>query len=180
MTGNPEQTVNLTTQKADFDNVPEDNNDHSVASHKIMPFDSQRVEVMPTPELANDDYMVTAMISVVPDPACIWKYVSYLLVFFCLQVLSMNQKYSDNVFSYQYRGIFKLEKSGKLPFECCGVEAHLSTCASSRVIGLVHKFSTELLLKEVPRLQTWPIQFQNYHPTEQDIALYFFAQDLSR
>ncbi|XP_057521057.1 uncharacterized protein LOC130801268 isoform X3 [Amaranthus tricolor] len=149
VTGNPEQTVNLTTQKADFDNVPEDNNDHSVASHKIMPFDSQRVEVMPTPELANDDYMVTAMISVVPDPACIWK------------------------------GIFKLEKSGKLPFECCGVEAHLSTCASSRVIGLVHKFSTELLLKEVPRLQTWPIQFQNYHPTEQDIALYFFAQDLS-
>lgn len=81
VTGNPEQTVNLTTQKADFDNVPEDNNDHSVALHEILPFDSQRVEVMPTPELENDDYMVPSMISAVPDPACIWKYVSYLLVF---------------------------------------------------------------------------------------------------
>lgn len=73
-----------------------------------------------------------------------------------------------------------MEKNGKLPTDCNGVQAHLSTSASSKIAELVIKFSDELVLKEVPRLLTWPIQFQKKYPTEQDIALYFFAQDLCR
>lgn len=84
------------------------------------------------------------------------------------------------VLTYLFRGAFKLEKSGQLPTDCYGVQAHLSTRASSKVVDLVHKFSPELRLKEVPRLHTWPLRFQNNHLTEKDIALYFFAQDLWR
>lgn len=77
-----------------------------------------------------------------------------------------------------WKGAFKLEKSCKLPNDCSGIQAHLSTCASSKVVDLVHKFCPKLLLKEVPRIGTWPIQFQRKLPTEQDIAVYFFAEDL--
>lgn len=79
---------------------------------------------------------------------------------------------------FVWKGAFKLEKSCKLPNECSGIQAHLSTCASSKVVDLVHKFCPKLLLKEAPRIGTWPIQFQRKLPTEQDIAVYFFAEDL--
>lgn len=87
-------------------------------------------------------------ISAVPESECIWK------------------------------GAFQLEGGGKLPNCCRGVQAHLSTSASSMVLELVPKFHPELRLKEVPRLDIWPVQFQKKCPTERDIALYFFAEDL--
>lgn len=77
-----------------------------------------------------------------------------------------------------WKGAFKLEKGCKLPKECSGIQAHLSTCASPKVANLVNKFHPNLLLKEVSRLDTWPIQFQRNLPTEEDIGVYFFAEDL--
>ncbi|GMH09218.1 hypothetical protein Nepgr_011058 [Nepenthes gracilis] len=77
-----------------------------------------------------------------------------------------------------WKGVFKLEKGGKLPSYCDGIHAHLSTSASSKVLQVVHKFPHEILLKEVPRLDTWPVQFQKTGAMEDDIALYFFAEDL--
>ncbi|KNA16432.1 hypothetical protein SOVF_089030 isoform B [Spinacia oleracea] len=127
---------------------PELDNTHSVATYKVLPLDFLHMKSMPTLDSVDIDHMVPDVTSAVPESRCIWN------------------------------GAFKLEKNGKLPTDCNGVQAHLSTSASSKIAELVIKFSDELVLKEVPRLLTWPIQFQKKYPTEQDIALYFFAQDL--
>ncbi|XP_021765659.1 uncharacterized protein LOC110730189 [Chenopodium quinoa] len=117
-------------------------------NNDVSSFTVQHMKVKPTIDPVNLDHMAPNLTSAVPESRCIW------------------------------RGTFSLEKSGKLPTDCYGVQAHLSTRASSKIADLVLKFSDELLLKEVPRLHTWPIQFQKNNPNEQDIALYFFAQDL--
>lgn len=143
-----DQGVSLSTQKPDFGDITRNDNDHSVASYKILPLDFQHVKVKSIVDSADIDHTVPSAISAVPESGSVWK------------------------------GAFKLEKSGQLPTDCYGVQAHLSTRASSKVVDLVHKFSPELRLKEVPRLHTWPLRFQNNHLTEKDIALYFFAQDL--
>ncbi|GMH22601.1 hypothetical protein Nepgr_024444 [Nepenthes gracilis] len=77
-----------------------------------------------------------------------------------------------------WKGVFKLEKGGKHPSYYNSIQAHLSTCASPKVLEVVNKFPHEIPLEEVPRLDTWPIQFQNNGATEDNIALYFFAEDL--
>lgn len=46
--------------------------------------------------------------------------------------------------------------------------------------GAVNKFSNRIVLYEVPRLSTWPIQFQENGVGEDNIALFFFAKDLER
>lgn len=38
----------------------------------------------------------------------------------------------------------------------------------------------KIILEEVPRLSTWPVQFLDNYATEDNIALYFFAVDLER
>jgi hypothetical protein len=52
-----------------------------------------------------------------------------------------------------------------------------STCAASKVLDAVKKFSSKLQLEEVPRCSSWPLQFQYSHPSDENIALYFFAKD---
>ncbi|KAK9266901.1 hypothetical protein L1049_027160 [Liquidambar formosana] len=79
---------------------------------------------------------------------------------------------------YIWRGRFEMQKSGKLPTFCDGIQAHLSTCASPKVLETVNKFSHKILLEEVSRLKTWPTQFLENCATEDHIALYFFAEDL--
>lgn len=144
----PDQRASLYTQKTEFDKTTRDDNDHSVASYKVLPFDFQDIKATPLLDPVDFDHLALSLTSAVPESRCIWK------------------------------GSFKLEKSGKLPTDCYGVQAHLSTRASSKVAELVFKFPNELLLNEVPRPHIWPIQFQKNYPTEQDIAFYFFAQDL--
>jgi len=58
-----------------------------------------------------------------------------------------------------------------------GIQAHASTCAASKVLDAVKKFSSKLQLEEVPRCSSWPLQFQYSHPSDENIALYFFAKD---
>ncbi|XVE65286.1 hypothetical protein DITRI_Ditri07aG0168900 [Diplodiscus trichospermus] len=80
--------------------------------------------------------------------------------------------------NYMWQGKFEIQRSGELPFTCDGMQAHLSTYASHKVLEVVQKLPQKLLLEEAPRLSTWPSQFMKSHATEDNIALYFFAEDL--
>lgn len=42
----------------------------------------------------------------------------------------------------------------------------------------VNKFKSRIILYEVPRLSTWPLQFQEHGVTEDNVALFFFAKDV--
>ncbi|XP_042486315.1 uncharacterized protein LOC122066561 isoform X3 [Macadamia integrifolia] len=79
---------------------------------------------------------------------------------------------------YIWHGGFEVQRSGMLSEICDGIQAHLSTRASPKVIEVVNKFPSEVQMEEVPRLSTWPVQFQEHPATEDNIALYFFAKDL--
>ncbi|XWS58705.1 hypothetical protein CRYUN_Cryun08bG0057500 [Craigia yunnanensis] len=80
---------------------------------------------------------------------------------------------------YIWQGAFDVHKSGKPPEFCGGIQAHLSTLASPKVLEVVNTFPHKVSLNEVPRLTTWPSQFQDSGPKEDNIALYFFAKDLA-
>ncbi|OMP03376.1 Zinc finger, PHD-type, partial [Corchorus capsularis] len=82
----------------------------------------------------------------------------------------------DHEFIWQ--GAFEVHKSGKLPDLFGGIQAHLSTLASPKVLEVVSTFPHKVSLNEVPRLSTWPTQFHDNGPKEDNIALYFFAKDL--
>lgn len=79
---------------------------------------------------------------------------------------------------YIWQGGFEIRKIGKVADLRDGLQAHLSTCASPNVLEMVNKFPSKVLLYEVPRLSTWPVQFQEAGVKEDNIALYFFAKDL--
>ncbi|XWS38742.1 hypothetical protein CRYUN_Cryun19dG0156500 [Craigia yunnanensis] len=79
---------------------------------------------------------------------------------------------------YTWKGKFEIQRSGGLPFTCDGMQAHLSTYASHKVLEVVQKLPRKLLLEEAPRLSMWPTQFMKSHAPEDNIALYFFAEDL--
>ncbi|KAF6151320.1 hypothetical protein GIB67_040593 [Kingdonia uniflora] len=78
---------------------------------------------------------------------------------------------------YIWQGGFEVHRNGGLMDFRDGIQAHLSTCASPKVLEVVNKLSPKLLLEEVPRLSTWPTQFENC-ATENNIGLYFFAKDV--
>ncbi|XP_048127519.1 uncharacterized protein LOC115742732 isoform X2 [Rhodamnia argentea] len=86
-------------------------------------------------------------ISVIPEHECIWK------------------------------GSFEVCRGSQQPDFCGGLQAHLSTLASPRVLEMVKKFSNKILLSEVPRMCTWPTQFYDCGAQDDNIALYFFAED---
>lgn len=78
------------------------------------------------------------------------------------------------------RGAFEVHRGGKLPVLCGGLQAHLSTSASPKVVETVNKFPQQIQLSEVPRLSTWPTHFHESGAKEVNIALYFFAKDIER
>ncbi|CAA3027488.1 uncharacterized protein LOC111399148 isoform X3 [Olea europaea subsp. europaea] len=78
---------------------------------------------------------------------------------------------------YIWQGSFEVFRSGKILDLREGIQAHLSTCASPKVIEAVNKFNHRIILNEVPRLSTWPVQFQEFGVREDNIALFFFARD---
>ncbi|MBA0716695.1 hypothetical protein Golax_015502 [Gossypium laxum] len=79
---------------------------------------------------------------------------------------------------YIWQGAFDVNKLGKPPELCGGIQAHISTLASPKVLEVVNAFPHKVSLYEVPRLSTWPAQFHDSSPKEDNIALYFFAKDL--
>lgn len=70
-------------------------------------------------------------------------------------------------------------RGNQQPDFCGGLQAHLSTLASPRVLEMVKKFSNKIFLSEVPRTCTWPTQFYG-GAHDDNIALYFFAEDPER
>lgn len=81
-------------------------------------------------------------------------------------------------YEYIWQGVFEVHRNGKPPELCTGVQAHLSSSASPKVLEVVTKFSPEVSLNEVSRLSTWPSQFHHGGAREDNIALYFFARDV--
>ncbi|XP_027359877.1 uncharacterized protein LOC113868469 [Abrus precatorius] len=81
-------------------------------------------------------------------------------------------------YEYIWQGIFEVHRNGKPPDLCTGVQAHLSSCASRKVLEVVTKFLPKVALNEVSRISTWPLQFHHGGAREDNIALYFFARDI--
>ncbi|KZV41086.1 hypothetical protein F511_14062 [Dorcoceras hygrometricum] len=79
---------------------------------------------------------------------------------------------------YIWQGSFDICGSGKMFVSWDGVQAHLSINTSPKVLDVVKKFKNRIVLYEVPRLSTWPIQFQEHGVVEDNIALFFFAKDV--
>ncbi|KAL6642651.1 hypothetical protein ACP70R_020832 [Stipagrostis hirtigluma subsp. patula] len=59
-----------------------------------------------------------------------------------------------------------------------GIQAYLSACASPKVRELGKQLPNKIQLAEVPRNLSWPLQFKEVNPTEDNIALFFFAKDV--
>ncbi|XP_020230062.1 uncharacterized protein LOC109810880 isoform X2 [Cajanus cajan] len=81
-------------------------------------------------------------------------------------------------YEYIWQGVFEVHRNGKPPDLYTGLQAHLSSCVSSKVIGVVDKFLPKVPLNEVSRLSIWPSQFHHGGVSEDNIALYFFARDV--
>ncbi|KAJ0970816.1 hypothetical protein J5N97_018775 [Dioscorea zingiberensis] len=81
-------------------------------------------------------------------------------------------------FEYIWQGDFEVLGTAGLPEPCNGVQAHLSTCASPKVVEIMTKFPAKVKLEEISRVNTWPLQFHRTSPKEDNIALFFFARDI--
>ena len=63
---------------------------------------------------------------------------------------------------------------------CEGLQAHPSTSVSPKALEAAIQFPCIIQLEEVVRHSTWPAQFQENSPKEDNIALFFFAKDIER
>ncbi|CAN7005622.1 hypothetical protein BRARA_C00734 [Brassica rapa] len=77
-----------------------------------------------------------------------------------------------------WQGNLEVRKARNQSAMHSGMQAHLSTLASPKVAEVVNKFPEKFSLNEVPRLSTWPAQFQDSGTKEDHIALFFFAKDV--
>ncbi|XP_076946175.1 protein PARALOG OF AIPP2-like [Bidens hawaiensis] len=77
-----------------------------------------------------------------------------------------------------WQGSFEINRSGKTAEFWDGLQAHLSSCASSRVYETVNKLPHKILLNGVSRVSAWPTQFENNGVKENNIGIYFFARDI--
>ncbi|KAG4386225.1 hypothetical protein AAZX31_11G008600 [Glycine max] len=81
-------------------------------------------------------------------------------------------------YEYTWQGVFEVHRNGKPPDIYTGLQAHLSSCASPKVLGVVNKFLPKVSLSEISRLSMWPSQFHHGGVSDDNIALYFFARDV--
>ncbi|XP_020886847.1 uncharacterized protein LOC9320411 [Arabidopsis lyrata subsp. lyrata] len=79
---------------------------------------------------------------------------------------------------YIWQGDLEVQKSRNLSAMHSGIQAYLSTSASPKVVEVVKQFPEKVTLNEVPRLSSWPAQFQDTGAKEQHVALFFFAKDI--
>ncbi|XP_011624581.1 uncharacterized protein LOC18437469 isoform X1 [Amborella trichopoda] len=79
---------------------------------------------------------------------------------------------------YIWQGRFEVERGGRFSTSYDGIQAHVSSCASPKVLETVDQLPLRFKLEEVPRMSSWPAQFEEIHPTDDTIALYFFAKDV--
>ncbi|QHO42266.1 uncharacterized protein DS421_5g152660 [Arachis hypogaea] len=89
----------------------------------------------------------------------------------CLRDLGVRSSSQAFVYpkpDHSWQGKFLIQGIGEIATICDGIQAHLSTCASPKMI----------ILDELPRLTMWPSQFTEGQPTEENIALYFLQKIL--
>ncbi|KAJ4777998.1 RING/FYVE/PHD zinc finger superfamily protein [Rhynchospora pubera] len=78
-----------------------------------------------------------------------------------------------------WQGSFEIMRGTTQAWESFdGIQAHFSAHVSPKVFDVVAKFSDKLKLEEVPWGTAWPGQFQEIKPSEEHVALFFFARDL--
>ncbi|KAM3402887.1 hypothetical protein ACQJBY_006592 [Aegilops geniculata] len=80
--------------------------------------------------------------------------------------------------TYIWQGIFEVSRTGISSELYDGIQAHLSTCTSAKALEVVKQLPQRIRLIEVPRGSLWPHQFKEVQPSEDNIALFFFAQDV--
>ncbi|KAJ1254053.1 hypothetical protein BS78_K128100 [Paspalum vaginatum] len=80
--------------------------------------------------------------------------------------------------SYIWQGSFEVSRHGNCPQMFDGFQAYLSTCASSKVREVGEQLPGKIQLAEVPRHSSWPLQFKEVNPSEDNIAIFFFAKDV--
>lgn len=80
--------------------------------------------------------------------------------------------------TYIWQGIFEVSRTGISSELYDGIQAHLSTCTSAKALEVVKQLPQRIRLVEVPRRSSWPHQFKEVQPNEDNIALFFFAQDV--
>ena len=78
------------------------------------------------------------------------------------------------------RGKFQIHNNLGTARTFDGIQAHLSTRASSLVPQAMGTLREILILEELPRLRIWPSRFVENPVTEDYIGLYFFAKDNDR
>ncbi|XP_020596997.1 uncharacterized protein LOC110036807 isoform X2 [Phalaenopsis equestris] len=75
------------------------------------------------------------------------------------------------------RGSFNVLRSDRCGQLFDGIQAHLSTSASRKVLEIINVFPNKIQLEEVYQTSLWPLQFQGIVPDEKNIALFFFPKD---
>ncbi|XP_027348503.1 uncharacterized protein LOC113860076 [Abrus precatorius] len=77
-----------------------------------------------------------------------------------------------------WQGKFQIHRVEGIACTCVEIQAHLSIYASQKVVQVVDRLPDIIVLEELPRRKMWPSQFMESQATEENIALYFFANDL--
>ncbi|KAK7401507.1 hypothetical protein VNO78_13042 [Psophocarpus tetragonolobus] len=78
---------------------------------------------------------------------------------------------------HEWLGKFQMQNSEGIIRTFDGIQAHISTCASTKVFEVTSRLPKIIMLEELPRLKIWPNQLVGRQIIEQNIALYFFAHD---
>ncbi|KAF8096890.1 hypothetical protein N665_0299s0050 [Sinapis alba] len=145
--------------------------------HPNLPTDKQTIEVNRKQfQLASANAMAAAQYV---EPAVHLPSVEPVmkdLTVVCPSVLSTTSAIPDH--EYIWQGEMEVRKNRNLSAMHCGMQAYLSTLASPKVAGVVNQFPVKVTLNEVPRLSTWPSQFQDIGAKEGHVALFFFAKDI--
>ncbi|KAH0456566.1 hypothetical protein IEQ34_014473 [Dendrobium chrysotoxum] len=76
-----------------------------------------------------------------------------------------------------WQGSFNILRSDGFPQSFDGIQAHVSTCASHRVLEAASVVPSKIQLEEVSQTSSWPLQYQGIGPKEENIALFYFAKD---
>jgi hypothetical protein len=80
--------------------------------------------------------------------------------------------------TYIWQGIFEVSRPGNSSEIFDGIQAHLSTSASPKALDVVKQLPQTIQLVEVPHCFSWPQQYKEVQPNEDNIALFFFAKDV--
>jgi hypothetical protein len=83
-------------------------------------------------------------------------------------------------FIFFFRGVFEVSRPGNSSEIFDGIQAHLSTSVSPKALDIAKQLPQTVQLVEVPRCFSWPQQFKEVQPNEDNIAVFFFAKDVER